>query len=116
MIEKTEIYIIGFDKTANFMPDVFCAKKIKDLSECNVNLNAVFTKDFEKLPIVKRYCSKHEIETINLDPDEKYYFEIVRYNLNNPDKKNLVALVSEKIALRLNGLFGKDLSFNSHIV
>lgn len=112
----TNIYLIGSD-ISPFEYDIFCAKKIKNLSECNVNLNAIFAKDFKKLPVVKRYCSKHKIETINLDPDEKYsHFEIVRYNLDNPDKKNLAALVSEKMTLKLNWLFRWDPSFNSHIV
>ena len=38
MTEKTKVYIIGFDETSNFMPDVYSMKKMKSLEELNIKL------------------------------------------------------------------------------
>jgi len=118
MTNKTQVYLIGSD-ISKFEYDIYCSKKIKSLSERNVNLNAIFARNFEELPVVKKYCLKHKIETIDLEKDEKNYFvDVVRYNLDNPDKKNLAVLVSEKRvkALRLNFFFKQDPCFNPHLI
>ena len=117
MTDKTKIYLIGFNEVSLFTCDIYSSKKIKMLGECNVKLDAVFAKNFENLPVVKRYCLKHEIETISLEKDEQNYsLNIIRYNYNNPDKKNLAALVSEKMAVNLNFLFRQDQYFYPYIV
>ena len=92
-------------------------KKIKMLDECNVKLDAVFAKNFNKFPIVDKYCLNHNVETISLEKDEQnYFFSIVRYAHANPDKKNLAALASERIAINLDFLFKQDPSFYSYLV
>src|SRR3989344_2783889 len=117
MVEKTKIYLIGFDEVSPFTCDIYSSKKIKMLGECNVKLDAVFAKNFENLPIFKRYCLKHEIETISLEKDEQnYLLSIARYHGNNPNKKNLAALVSDKITLKLDFLFKQDPYFYPYIV
>lgn len=113
---KTKIYIIGFDETSNFLSDVYSMKKIKDLSELNIKLDAVFAKNYEKFLGVKEYCSQHKIEGVNILSDEKYFFSIVRYAQNNFEKKNLATLISEKKASNLNWWFKQDLDFESHII
>ena len=116
MTERINVYIIGLDKTSNFVSDVYCMKKIKDLDELKIKLDSVFAEDFEKFPGVKKYCSDHQIEAINLNPDENHFIEILRYSVNNIDKKNLATLISEKGIFKLNFLFKQDLCFNSHII
>ena len=117
MTEKIKIYLIGFDETSLFTRDIYSTKKIKMISECNINLDAVFAKNFENLPVVKRYCLKHKIEIIGLEKDEQNYFlSIARYHDNNLNKKNLAALTSWKIASNLDFLFKQDQHFYSYIV
>ena len=117
MVEKTKIYLIGFDEDSLFTCDIYYSKKIKMLSEFNINLDTVFAKSFENLPIFKRYCLNHKIETISLEKDEQNYsLNIIRYNYNNPDKKNLAALVSDKMAVNLNFLFRQDQYFYPYLV
>src|SRR3989338_7682149 len=106
MMEKTKIYLIGFDEVSPFTCDIYSSKKIKMLGECNVKLDVVFAKSFENFPVFKRYCLNHKIETISLEKDEQnYLFSVVRYTHNNPDKRNLAALVSEKMTSNLDFLF-----------
>ena len=117
MVEKTKIYLIGFDEDSIFTCDIYSSKKIKMLGECNVKLDVVFAKSFENFPVFKRYCLNHKIETINLEKDEKNpFFDVVRYSSNNLDKKNLGALVSSKMVLNLDFLFKQDPYFYSYIV
>ena len=116
MPEKTKIYIIGLDKTLNFMPDVYSMKKIKSLRKCNIKLDAIFVEDFEKFIGVKKYCLNHQIETINIKSDENYFISVIYYSVNNLDKKNLAALISENNVSRLNWFFKQDKDFDSHII
>lgn len=116
MAEKTKIYLIGFDEASNFISDVYSMKKIKSLRECNIKLDAVFAKDIEKFLGVEKYCLNHQIETINITSDENYFISVADYSLNNPDKRNLAALISEKKVLRLNWLLKQDMDFNPHII
>ncbi len=113
---KTKIYLIGFDETSNFLSEIYCMKKIKDLSELNIKLDAVFAKELDKFQGVKKYCSSRQIEAINLKSDENYFLSILQYSVNNLDKKNLAALISEKKASNLNWLFRQDPDFNSQII
>ena len=117
MTEKIKIYLIGFDEASPFTCDIYSSKKIKMLGECNVKLDAVFAKNFNNFPVVKRYCLEHEIESINLEKGEQSYFlNVARYHGNHPDKKNLAALVPSKISLNLDFLFKQDPYFYSHII
>ncbi len=117
MTDKTKIYLIGFNEVSLFTCDIYYSKKIKMLDECNVKLDAVFAKNFKKFPIVDKYCLNHNVETISLEKDEQnYFFSIVRYAHANPDKKNLAALASERIAINLDFLFKQDPSFYSYLV
>lgn len=111
---KTNIYIIGFDETSNFMPEIYSMKRIKSLRELNINLNAVFAEDFEKFIGVKKYCLNHQIETISTGRD--YFISILRYSMKELNKKNLATLISEKKASNLNWLFRQDPDFNSQII
>lgn len=113
---KTKIYIVGFDETSNFLSDVYCMKKIKYLSGLDIKLDAVFTEELEKFLGVKKYCSRHEIDLININSDEKYFFSVVRYSINNLDKKNLATLISKQGALKLNWLFKFDKDFEPQII
>jgi len=116
-MNKTNIYLIGSDETSVFNYDIFCAKKIKSLYECKGELDAIFAKNFENLPIAEKYCSEHNIETINLEKNEQnFFYSIVRYSAEQNDKKNLAALVSEKMTLKLNLLFKLDPCFESHLI
>lgn len=113
---KTKIYIIGFDETSNFISDIYCMKKIKDLSELNIRLDVVFAKEIEKFIGVKEYCLNHKIETIKIESGENYFISVVRYSVNNLDKKNLATLISEKNVSKLNWFFRQDPDFNSQII
>lgn len=115
-MEKTKIYLIGFDETSNFISDIYCMKKIKDLSELNIRLDAVFAKEIEKFLGVKEYCLNHKIETIKIESGENYFISVVRYSVNNLDKKNLATLISEKNVSKLNWFFRQDPDFNSQII
>jgi len=115
-MKKINIYLIDFHGSI-FEHDIYYSKKIKSLGECEIKLDAVFAKDFKFLPIVDKYCSNHNIETINLEKNlQNYFLEVIRYNVNNPDKRNLVVLISEKISSKLNSLFKQDPCFNPHII
>ncbi len=116
MTDRIKIYLIGFDASI-FESDIHCIKKMKSLDELEIKLNAVFAKNFKKMPVVKRYCSNHKIETINLVPDEQnFFYSIIRYSLYKNDKKNLAALVPEKMISKLNYLFKQDGCFEPHII
>lgn len=115
MAEKIQMYLIGFDENFKFESDIYCLKKIKDLVKCGVKLDAVFTKNFEKFPSAKKYCSNHQVEAININPDEAYFVSIIQYSVNNLDKKNLATLISENNVSRLNWFFKQDKDFNPHI-
>ncbi len=125
MVEKTErinLYLIGSGETSFFESDIYFVKKIKSLTQEEIGLDAVFVKEPEKFPIVKRYCLKHQIETINFNtPENKNYFHfLVHYTQNNPDKKNLATLVSNAKALaetlKLNWLFKQNNAFDTYII
>ncbi len=116
MAEKTNVYLIGFDEASKFALEIYSMKKMRNLRECNVKLNAVFTDDFEKFPGVKKYCLNHQIETINLAPDEEYFISIVHYSIDNMDKKNLAALISENKVFKLNCLLKNDVEFDPHVI
>ncbi len=116
MIEKTKIYIIGFGERSQFENDVYCMKKIKDLNELNIKLDAVFAKDYERFLGVKEYCKKYKIELVNIKSNEEDFISILQYSVNNLDKKNLATLISEKKASNLNWLFRQDLDFEPHII
>ncbi len=116
MENKTKIYIIGFDETSNFLSDVYCMKKIKDLNELNIKLDAVFAKNYERFLGVREYCLKYKIDLVNIKPNEEYFISILQYSVNNLDKKNLATLISEKKASKLNWLFRQDLDFEPQII
>ena len=113
---KTNIYLIGFDETLNFMSDIYSMKKIKNLSDCNIKLDAVFAENIEKFLGVKEYCLNHQIETINMKFGENYFYSIIRYSVANIDKKNLAALISDNKTSKLNWLFKNDFDFNPQII
>lgn len=116
MDERKEIYLIGFEEESNFTSDVYSMKKMKDLNELNIKLDVVFAEDFKKLLGIKKYCLNYRIETIPVTSDENYFIFVVHYSLNNPDKKNLAALISENKMSKLNLLFRQDPDFNPHII
>lgn len=116
MIEKINIYIIGFDGGYKFKSDIYCLKKIKSLDECGIKLDAVFAKGFESFIAAKKYCLDHEIKAISIPHNEDYFLEIIRYPIDNANKKNLAALISEVRASKLNWLFKQDSDFDSHII
>ena len=116
MTEKTKIYLIGFAEAHNFISDIYSMKKIKNLRESNIKLDVVFAENIEKFLGVEKYCLNHQIETINIKSCENYFYSIIHYSVNNLDKRNLAALISEKKALKLNWLFKLDKDFDSHII
>ena len=116
MAKKTNIYLIGINETSNFEKDIYCMNKIKILSKCNVKLNAVFAGDFEPFPGVKKYCSLHKIDLVNIFPEDSGFVSVIQYSVSNLDKKNLAALISEKKISNLNWFFKQDKDFFSQII
>lgn len=102
-MEKRNIYLVSSNENWS---DPYFSKKIKEIHN-DYGLDAVFANSFEKFPVLQRYCSRYNIETIKIDsiePEEDFN-SVVKYAQKNPDKKTLVNLTESAKIERLKELF-----------
>ncbi len=115
---RTNIHLVDFDKTSFFESDIYFARRIKEIYTEEGGIDIVFSNSFEKFPILKKYCSRYDIETKKLDFSdlESNYYAILNYSAEHREKKNLAYLLKNKEKEEFYNLFRKNISFNTFVL